>query len=685
MLHSKRAWLLVCCLFLIVCGCVTTHKIANPSQTTVDVAIAKVKPALVRIQVVSTSYRDGREIKYESSGSGVIITKEGHVITNHHVVGKATQILCILSSKEELEAELVGKDPLTDIAVIQLKRDTPREYPFAVFGDSSALHVGDQVLAMGSPLALSQSVTLGIVSNTEVVLPKWFDSWGGIEEEGENVGALVKWVAHDAEIYGGNSGGPLVNLAGEIIGINEIRIGLGGAIPGNLAKEVAEKLIADGCVRRAWIGLEVQTRLKHSQVDRGILVSGTIKDSPAAQAGFEAGDILIRLAGQDVNAKFREEIPTLNRLVAGLKIGEPVEAVVLRDGKEYTLSLTPIEREIKKPKEHELKEWGITVSNISLMKAKELKRERQEGVLVTSFRPGGPTEEAKPGLREDDIIVSVNNTPVDNVAALEAITQRILETHPNQDQTPTLVEFERKTEKFLTIVKVGIRNLIDPGLEVKKAWLPVKTQIISRDMAKELNQPALKGFRVTKVYSNTMAETAGIHVGDIIVAVDDEPMTASAPEDYEELPALIRQYPIGTTIQLAVLRDKGTLRIPVELMASPKLAREMKKYRDDQFEFTVRDVTFFDRANEKWKPDQGGVMVEEVKPGGWAALGQLGVNDLIVSIQGNPIADTADLKARMKAIVDAKPKSVVLKVIRGIHTQFLELEPKWDDNNQEKE
>ena len=233
-------------------GAAWAQEAPAPLRESIDFAVSKVEPAIVRIQVVETDYREGREVKNESFGSGVIITPEGHVVTNHHVAGHAVRLICTLASKEEVEAELVGKDPLTDIAVIKLKAEDSREFPTASFGDSSQVKVGDRVLAMGSPMSLSQSVTLGIVSNVELVIPEWFGRWGRVEQDGEDVGSLVRWIGHDASIYGGNSGGPLVDLQGRIVGINELGVGgLGGAIPANVASKVSQALIERGTVARA--------------------------------------------------------------------------------------------------------------------------------------------------------------------------------------------------------------------------------------------------------------------------------------------------------------------------------------------------------------------------------------------------------------------------------------------------
>jgi serine protease Do len=647
----------------------------TPLRAAIDRAVDRVKPALVRIHVVETYYNEGREQKFEASGSGVILTPEGHVITNHHVAGHAKQLKCTLSSKEEIDAELVAGDPLTDIAIIKLVNPDGRAYPTVSFGDSDAVRVGDHVLAMGSPLSLSQSVTLGIVSNTQLILPSWLNRFGGLEQDGEDVGGLVRWLAHDAEIHPGNSGGPLVNLAGEIIGINEIKIGLSGAIPGNLARQVAETIIREGAVRRAWLGIEIQPLLKHSGETEGVLVSGAFKGSPAEDAGIQPGDRIISLAGKPVTARFAEDIPDFNLLEAGLPIGDPVELVLVRDGGEKRVTITPMERQKREPKEYEIKEWGITVRNISFLMAKELKRESTGGVLVTSVRPGGPAGDAKPVVTRNDVLVRVGEHTVRDLAHLREITREVI--GDSENPVPVLTVFERKNQQFLTVVRVGIEDIIDPSREVKKAWLPVETQVVTSQIAQAMHRPGLGGFRVTQVYKRSTAEKAGLQVGDIIVAVDDTAMTATEPEHYEELSALIRQYSVGTEVQLSILRDGAERKIPVELVRAPPSPREMRKYKNEDFEFTVREITFFDRAAEEWSDEQQGVLVEQVRPGGWAALGSLSVGDLIQSIDGVSVGTVDKVEEIMKSLAEKQAKSVTFRILRGIHTLFIELEPQW--------
>jgi S1-C subfamily serine protease len=161
------------------------------------------------------------------------------------------------------------------------------------------------------------------------------------------------------------------------------------------------------------------------------------------------------------------------------------------------------------------------------------------------------------------------------------------------------------------------------------------------------------------------------------VALDGEKLTATGPEHSDELATLIRQYDVGKTVDLTILRDKEEKKISVELARSARLQREMKKYRNDEFEFTVRDVSFFDAAQQQWDSDQRGALVDEVKSGSWAELGSLYVSDLIVSVDGDAIDNVEMLRKKMEQIAERKPGVVVMKVKRGIHTAFLELEPNW--------
>ena len=531
---------------------------------------------------------------------------------------------------------------------------------------------------MGSPLALSQSVTRGIVSNTKLIMSRALEGGGRFTLDGEDVGGLVRWIAHDAAIFPGNSGGPLVNLRGEIVGINEISFGLGGAIPGNLAQRVCNEIIERGAIRRAWLGIEIQPLLKGGVVKNGTLVSGVITDSPAARGGLQAGDVLVSLAGRKVNVHHAEEIPQLTQLIASLPVGKEIEATVRRDGQTKTLKLVTMERPLMEPKTREVKSWGITVRDLSFLAAREMRLTDTNGVLVTSVRSGGPSGEAKPPLQSGDVLREVAGQPVRNVSELFAVTERL--TDSKSAPVPALVSFDRRHDNALTVVNIGLKELEEPGVEARKASLAASVQAISREMAQQLGHKGITGVRITQVYPDSTAAAAGLRVGDLIVSLDGEKIPVSQPSDEEVFVQMIRQYRIGTKADFGILRGKDKLTLNVELTAGPKPEREMRRYHDPNFEFTARDLTYYDRLAVRRPEGQPGVIVTEVADGGWATVGELRGSDIIVAVGGEPVADVSALEKILKRLAQDRPKQVVLRIQRGIHSYFLELEPDWNQN-----
>lgn len=653
---------------------------AVETDSVVNAVIAEVKPSLVKIHVISVVDQQGRETKYESSGSGVIVTERGHVVTNHHVAGNARRIVCTMTDRREIEAEPVGSDPLTDIAVIKLRGPPERVFPAARFGNSSSVKVGDRVMAMGSPLALSQSVTMGIVSNTDLVMPELYWPFDKMTIEGEDVGTLVKWIGHDAAIFNGNSGGPLVNMRGEVVGINEINMGISAAIPGNLVREVSRALIEKGAVTRAWTGLEVQPLLRGSVASEGVLVAGAIDESPAAEAGFQRGDILLRLGDEPVTVRFPEQLPGFNRMVMALPIGIETEVLVRRDDREKRLAVVPVEREYLRPRAIELKKWGITVRAITMPAAREMRRDNTRGVLVTSVRPGGPCGDARPAIRDGDVIVEVERRTITGPRRLQLLTDTLAgkATEPH----PLLVTFSRNRENHVTVVEVGLRSPDRPTREARKAWLPVAMQVVTEELSAKLGIDGRTGMRITRVYPHPSVHRAGLETGDVIVALDGEEIPVQEPEDFEILPAMIRQYDIGATATLSLIRGGKEKNVRVKLPASPKSPREMEKYRDEDFEFTVRNITFMDRVAGSWERTRTGVLVDAVDGGGWAALGNLAVGDLVVGVNDEEVEDIEAVERIMSEVRERRKKRVVLSVRRGIHNLFVELEPDWSDEQQ---
>lgn len=677
----RSAQLLVAASTLALAGPTRAAPVVPAADHSVERAISKVFPALVQIRVLSVDHSTGRERKFEASGSGVIISGDGYVVTNHHVAGKAASIRVTLSSKEELEAELVGTDALADIAVLKLDLSSrgkgAQPIPTAQFGAAAKLRIGDTVLAMGCPLALSHSVTQGIVANKDMMLPRPMN--GRFTIDGEDVGALVKWIGHDAAIQPGNSGGPLVNLDGEVVGINEIGLGsMSGAIPSELARLVAQELIANGKVKRAWIGADFQPLLKRRGQDpeaRGVLVAGVLSGSPAEAAGLRAGDVVTALDGTPVNARFREELPAFNLLLLGKPVGPKLHFELLRGQKPLTLNVTTDLREDAQGKESEAKEWGLAIEPITTPIEKEMQLPDLRGVLVGSVRSGGPSDQAVPPLAARDVIVEVNGKPVADVEGFSKITKAILEgkTAP----VPTLITFERQTERLITLVEVGLRIPQEPPSEVRKPWLPVATQVLTKKLAAVLGLKGKTGVRLTQVFPNGSAEAAGLKVGDIVTQIDGNPIEASEPHDADVFDGMIRSYKLGAKPELTVYRDGKPSMISVVLDEGPKPEREMKIYEDTALEFRARDISTFDRVRRRWSVDEAGAIVSQVESGGWAAVGGLHEGDLIQAVDGQKIAAVPELETQMKAVRERKNKQIALLVRRGVHTLFVELEPKW--------
>ena len=487
-----------------------------PTAAAIQDLTARVKPALVRLRVIESSTQEGREVRSVSFGSGALISPDGYIVTNHHVAGAARAIYATMSDKREVEAKLIGTDALADLAVLKIEG---ANYPTIPWGDDATLRVGDPVLAFGSPLAISQSVTSGIVSNLELVI---FNS-GAVTLDDEDTGSIVRWIAHDAAIYPGNSGGPLINARGEMVGVNEIEFGLGGAIPASLARPVVEQLIAKGAITRAYTGLALQPRLK-GQGTTGVLVAGVLPDSPALKAGIMPGDILLaaQVAGEaapfDLDATFAEQLPAINNHIGGFPVGGNVTVTLRRGGETKTLALAPTARPRAYDEGREIEGWDMTVSDISPLAAIKGRLKSTQGALVTGVADEGSAGNAKPPLQEGDVIVALNRVAVGSVADLQKVSAKL---PMDEADVAALVEVAHGGERVLSAIRLNRAGIYDASVEVARAWLPVSVQVLTPELVELLKLPqGTQGVRVTQL----LMPNSGLQVGDVITAVDDAPV-----------------------------------------------------------------------------------------------------------------------------------------------------------------
>ncbi len=366
----------------------------------------KVFPAVVYVKCLKESHAMGKKITEEVSGSGVIITPAGEVLTNWHIVDKAVEVRCLLLDGRAMDAKVVGSDKDTDLALIQLTLPAGAgALPHAVLGDSTTLKEGDFVMAMGAPWGLSRSVSIGIISCTSRYLPKNSE--------------YSLWLQTDASISPGNSGGPLVNTAGKIIGINTRGAMMGGdmgfAVPAETIGYILPQLREFKKVNWSWTGLQLQplkdfNRNMYFEGDEGVIVAETDPESPARHAGILARDRILRVAGKPINALTEEALPLVRRGLGLLTKGKPVQVELLREGKTITVTLTPRRKGKVEGEELDCPRWDLTVKAINQFDNPDLYFHRKKGVFVYGIKYPGNAGNAR--LQTQDIVLEIDGKKV---------------------------------------------------------------------------------------------------------------------------------------------------------------------------------------------------------------------------------------------------------------------------------
>lgn len=357
-----------------------------------------------------------RELK--GLGSGVILDGGGHILTNHHVAGGATKIEVLLSDGRRFPAKLVGTDPKTDLAVIKIA--AKGALPHVTFGDSDKVEVGEWVVAIGHPRGLAQTVTQGIISAKHR---------RGITDPG----SYQDFLQTDAAINPGSSGGPLLNLQGEVIGINAVIVsesggfeGIAFTIPGNMAVSVAKQLIKHGKVIRGWLGVSVRdaasekTKKDYRQPLKGAFVADVIKGGPADKAGLKADDIIVSYDGRDI-----ADSGMLRNLVVATPIGREIAIAVLRGGKKQHLriKIENLEEANKLLARLVREKLGVEVKSVSLKEYSKYNLEKDQGVVISQVDARGPLGQA--GFEVGDIILGIENYPVRGVESFINFTAEL--------------------------------------------------------------------------------------------------------------------------------------------------------------------------------------------------------------------------------------------------------------------
>lgn len=364
-----------------------------------------VKPTVVHIEVVK-KHNDQR---FRGLGSGLIVRDDGYILTNEHVVDRQIKVTVTLESKLEYPAEIVGVDKLTDLALVKIAVPPDVKLKAAKLGNSDSVKVGQWVIAVGNPYGFDRTVSFGIISGK-----------GRVLNMPDNAPLLNDFIQTDAAIDPGSSGGPLVNLHEEVVGINSIGVGRmqGFTIPINVAVDVMNKLLSTGTIERGYIGLAAQpfnrsfAKFYGKPNLEGLLVSDVYPDQPAARAGIKPGDIIIEFDGKPVAAETEDDLNKFTVDVSQVEIGQKKSIKLIRNGKPITLTVTIGQKPKVKADEYET-EFNFTVEEITDATYRDYLLETREGVYVRYVEIGSPAN--KGGLESGDIIVKVGDTSIRNL------------------------------------------------------------------------------------------------------------------------------------------------------------------------------------------------------------------------------------------------------------------------------
>lgn len=652
---------------------------ADQSAARISFARDAVMPYVVSILVVREDYVQGRAQLGVSSGSGTIISAHGHVATNAHVTENGKRFRVVLADKSELSAHLVGVDPLSDIAVLQIDQQPVAGFRFAHFSEQPVPAAGDVVLAMGAPWGMTHSLSQGVVNNSERLMVSLFQDEADYEQQlGSNqpTARYYAWIQHDAPIAPGNSGGPLVSLDGEIVGINTRGNFFGGdmafAIPAKVAANIVSILIRDGNVARSFFGFGVRS-LRSSGWDRGVLVSSVQQGSPAALAGLVPGDRIVGVDGEAVTVAQPEQVPGFLRGLTERPIHATLRLSVQTAAGSAELHMKSVPYPPDLGENIEVKAWGLTLTEVTPSIARARSLASEHGLMVTGVLPGKRAATAQPALQIGDVIGAIDGNAVATRADIVAIGVA-----NGAGAAARVLAFERAGQSLLSALDAEPVVRKDPNLrELPKPWIGVDTQPITATTSRRIHGPDEGGYRVTRVYPGPAAQ-AGVQVGDLVLAVDGSVVPVLAGSNDDALQQRIRDADSGAPIQLSVWRAGKLLNVAVVPGAAPDSRGSIKSLSVDWLDLGVRSLGFYDRVQRRLAADSHGVVAERVELGGLGGLAHLAAGDVILRVNDHEVHDLDEFKQLTDRHAQVAGASMSFLVLRAARTRLLFLDAGWE-------
>lgn len=640
----------------------------------------QVLPHVVSILAVREQLRGGEAQLSLSSGSGTVVSAQGDVVTNAHVTQQGRAFRVVFGDGRELAARLVGEDTLSDLAVLRIEPETGESFEHARFAEALELEAGDTVLAMGAPWGLSNSMSVGVVNNPRRLLVSLFQNEADYESRlGPDLptGRYYAWIQHDAPIAPGNSGGPLVDLSGRIVGVNARGMIMGGnlafAIPASDARRIVDLLVAHGEVVRADLGFRLRS-LKGTPYTRGVLVHAVERGSVADKSGLLPGERILRLNGEALDARESVAVPGLQQRIAELPIGSSARLDVEgADGRTRALTLVAQAYPRDRGREALFAPFAAGLVELTPAMARRRALEASAGLLVSGVRAGGPAATARPALRPGDLIRSVEGRPVATLSDL--------------DPWRSLDEASARKGLRLEILRDGgtVLSWVQPRYgdfgstplpELARPWAGAEVQPIPASLAQVLGLPEA-GFRISRLYRDGPLEAAGARVGDLVVALDGESLRPLNERDETSFAQRVRDLDAGADAQVDLVRDGRRLRLTLMPLPAPTASAALATLESTRLRITLRALGFHDRARLRLEKDQSGVLVTAVESGGPAGLAHLGEGDVITALGDQPVSGIDGFGRALERALRGAGRELPIHVLRGAERRVLFLDRSW--------
>jgi serine protease Do len=442
------------------------------------------------------------------------------------------------------------------------------------------------------------------------------------------------------------------------------------AIPGPDAARVVNALIEHHYVQRAYLGFRLRS-LKGTNFANGVLLNAVDRDSPAEHAGLRVGDLLLTLDGKPVNAPQPIDVPGLQRDIAELPIGRAMTLGIERDGIRSNVKLTTAPYPRDSGVENGYAPFGASLRELTSAMAHRRGLDFNDGLMLTSLRPGGPAATARPALETGDVLRSIGGKPVRTIADLKPWLEKPAKIGP------LLIGFQRSGEDLLTTLRpsYGDRSRT-PLPELPNAWSGVEVQPVTTSLATAFGEGAT-GYRISRVYPGSPLGAAGAKVGDVVTSIADKPLKPTSDDNTDGFDQAVRELEVGQPAKFGILHGSQASVLTAKLTASPVEVSGLKVLQVSKLRIQARELSFYDRVARHLPTDQNGVFISTVESGGPGGLAHIKGGDIVLSLDGHATPDLDTFSAALALALKSHTPAIPIRVVRGAEVRLLFLDRSW--------